>query len=248
MSLILEALRKSEEENQPTSQHTAEPSPALYSSNAAHKAAPFTSTFLAIGLAISLSLLLAAGIWFNATLPPSQHPLPQPEGALIHSEVENLKIAINIVKSDDYTKHLESSLSYKTALKQKENDTKPQLSPVIKSSRPASTQASPQNKRIRATDVRMAPVSLPLHLSDFPHISEISAQIKEQLPILSYESHWYDKKAENRTVIINSQNLREGMRIDRNLTLHAIMKNGCVLNYKGELFHMVMLKSWPEIN
>lgn len=265
MSLILEALRKSEEEHQ--TPETPEFVPT-FRKRSAPETKPFLGQGYTIGISLILSGLLAIGILYRPSLIPSEYSQLELDDKNRSKQDHPNENNTNHSLSNSYGDKIESGSTDLKPLNMEQAASAPQitnaaLSPqqerpvtankVTQPSVPPHTKASTHTQRAEPQQTRnssgqVAPVSSQLSLLDTPHINDISPQIKRQLPKLRYESHWYDKRPDKRTVIINSSNLREGARLNSHLSLHSITKNGCILDYKGVLFHMLMLQSWPEID
>jgi len=263
VSLILEALRKSEEEDQAPKTPTLYP--AFYKANA-HQAKSFANRRNAIGIFAMLAGLLVLGVAYRSSLTPSDY-FQHGEGGK-KSTSPNLAVESNITHhlSQVYATPLESDLATPKLLEKQHASTSPQISSTnlnLPHSEPNTTititQAVvathieepflPQRKEQEtARDIapQVTSASSELYLLDTPNIKEVSPQIQKQLPQLRYESHWYDKQPSKRTVIINSHNLKEGGRLSHNLRVHSITKDGCILSYKGVFFHMLMLQTWPK--
>lgn len=265
MSLILEALRKSEEEHQTQETPTLRPA---FNKTSPPQAKPLTNRRNIMGIFVILNGLLVLGILYRSSLFPSDYPQ---HGVDDKNQVnQNQLISTNIshILSDVDDNSLESGLSTRKLPEKHHASTSPPVTnttlslPQIKlnaaddivqpvaqphAKEPISPQREKPEKRQNITP-QVATTSSKLQLLDTPNVNEISPQIQQQLPKLRYESHWYDKQPDKRTVIINSHNLKEGVRLSHNLMVHSITKDGCILIYKGLPFHMLMLQSWPEID
>jgi len=265
VSLILEALRKSEEEDQAPKTPTLRPA---FNKTSPPQARPLVNQRNAVGIFVILSGLLVIGILYRSSLAPSDYSLHGADGKKQINQ--NQLIENNIIHhlSDGYAAPLESDLSTIKPLEKQHASTSPQITnttlslphsepntaigiaqPVAAShvEEPILPQREEQ-KKVQDITPQVATTSSELSLLDTPNVKEISPQIQKQLPKLRYESHWYDKQPSKRTIIINSHNLKEGVRLSHNLRVHSITKDGCILSYKGVLFHMLMLQSWPEIH
>ena len=104
---------------------------------------------------------------------------------------------------------------------------------------------SPIKKNRSLVIPKTEPSNSQTHLLDTPHVTELPEGIRNQIPSLSYESHWYDSKPTNRIVIINSLPLKEDALLGSNLKVDTITKKGAILSYKGKQFHLLMLQTWP---
>ncbi|MBV1870127.1 MAG: general secretion pathway protein GspB [Gammaproteobacteria bacterium] len=237
MSLILEALRKSDLKNQ------AAETRALLSRS---EQITHLATNPPISLYVILILLLVATCLFalNAIAPQSlpasntaqKHPLTP-----LSSEVGPINTDFN---STTYIDNMDLTLSFSG---QPKPITKPSYHPTFTNSAAPSSHNSDKKVSIDAGEIISIPVhQLPQRLVDTPHVTELPAKTSDAIPALSYESHWYAPRADKRTVIINGRNLREGATLSDGLIIRAITKKGAILSYKGELFHLLMLQTWPN--
>lgn len=76
-------------------------------------------------------------------------------------------------------------------------------------------------------------------------IRELPPEIQRQIPSLNYASHWFDKAAQKSTVLINNISLKEGARIGNGIIVKSITSTGTVFHLDGWLFYLPMLESWP---
>lgn len=73
-----------------------------------------------------------------------------------------------------------------------------------------------------------------------PYKRELPENIQAELPALSYNGHTYSINPLKRLIIINNKILREKDRVNTDLTLHEITRDGVVLNYNGVLFQDII--------
>ena len=239
MSLILDALRKSEEEHQIQSPPPISPP--------FHKAKPpkpqlFNFRWFLTGVLIVLNGLLIFGIIYKPGFLPTNYL--SFETNISSREKENQLDEVH------HTTQLNTvTIDTNTS---KHQDIPSPISSLIQAQPLSEKKAHSQNQRKKTEQTLITPTinTTPssVHIFDTPHISSLSPEITKQLPTLRYESHWYDKHPERRAIIINSLNLKEGATLGNHINVHAITKEGCILNYKGQLFHILMLQSWPEID
>ncbi len=81
-----------------------------------------------------------------------------------------------------------------------------------------------------------------------PLISELPHVLQQQIPRLTYVSHWFDKTSTKSTILINNISLKEGSRINNQLSVKSISATGTVLDFNGQLFFLPMLQNWPDEN
>lgn len=246
MSLILEALRKSEEDDQ-TPVHRP-----VFSKTSPSQAKPLSSRRNIMAIFVILSGLLVLGILYKRSLAPSDYLQYGIGQSLPDGDANSLEFDSSTMKPLE--KHPTSTppLATKTNLSLpqiKPNKESGIVQPIAQSHAeepiPAQTK---KTEKIQNITRQVPTTSSNLQLLDTPNIDEVNPQIQKQLPKLRYESHWYDKQPNKRTVILNSLNLKEGDRFSHNLRVHSIAKDGCILSYNGFKFHMLMLQNWPEID
>ncbi len=78
-----------------------------------------------------------------------------------------------------------------------------------------------------------------------PHISDLDAATREQLPPITIAAHVYSEDAKKRMVIINNRVLHEGDTIADGLTLKSIDDQGVTLALDGAPFTMKTKDTWP---
>ena len=71
---------------------------------------------------------------------------------------------------------------------------------------------------------------------DIPRIENLPPSIREDIPDLNLAGHTYSDSPEKRMIIINSNILREGDRLDNNLKLVEITWTGVILDHNGKQF------------
>lgn len=74
---------------------------------------------------------------------------------------------------------------------------------------------------------------------NLPFLTELSADVKADLPKLSFAGHTYSKEPARRMIIINNRIKREGQWIEKGLFLEEITWDGVVLNLNGLRFQVV---------
>ncbi|MBV1874389.1 MAG: general secretion pathway protein GspB [Gammaproteobacteria bacterium] len=87
--------------------------------------------------------------------------------------------------------------------------------------------------------------SEPTFLHTVPHLKDMPQSLQKQIPSLDYASHWYDKNADQRNLIINNRSLHEGEWLNTQLMLKSIKPNGAVFEFNKQIFHLPLLESWP---
>ncbi|HEX4974636.1 MAG TPA: general secretion pathway protein GspB [Pseudomonadales bacterium] len=77
-------------------------------------------------------------------------------------------------------------------------------------------------------------------------ISELPPSVQRQIPTLNYASHWFDKTAHKSTVLINNLSLKEGASMGNGIIIKSITATGTVFDFNGWLFYLPMLENWPN--
>jgi general secretion pathway protein B len=66
-----------------------------------------------------------------------------------------------------------------------------------------------------------------------PMLRELPEQIQSEIPQFRIGGYIYSHNRADRTILINTQLLREGDQVAPNLTLEKMLPNGAIFNYKG---------------
>lgn len=82
---------------------------------------------------------------------------------------------------------------------------------------------------------------------DVPFVNDLPWSVINNLPSLSYSSHIYVKGGERKQVVLNNQSKDEGQRLDENIQVEKIVKDGVILEYQGYRFKLKALNSWVNI-
>jgi len=81
-----------------------------------------------------------------------------------------------------------------------------------------------------------APVSSPAAEPDLPELRELPSALRADLPPLRVSMHVFDADPARRFVLIDGRRLTEGGRIDTGLDLVEIRRDGSVLAFRGQRF------------
>ena len=81
-------------------------------------------------------------------------------------------------------------------------------------------------------------VSNPLNITDLP------ADVQQQIPAMTFSSHIYSDDAKFRMVNINGKLLHEGDMVANGLRLVRITEEGVVLTFEGYTFEVSVLHDW----
>ncbi|OUS25815.1 hypothetical protein A9Q99_20380 [Gammaproteobacteria bacterium 45_16_T64] len=104
-------------------------------------------------------------------------------------------------------------------------------SPVVQ----AKAQAPPAPSRHRVPET-----------SYMPQLSEISEDIRSQIPDLTFSSHMFSSKSRFRSITINGKRLKEGKYYDEHLFVSEITEKGAVLSFDGTFFEVDVLGQWSD--
>jgi general secretion pathway protein B len=77
-----------------------------------------------------------------------------------------------------------------------------------------------------------------------PGIHELPVNVQQSLPAIHISAHIYSENPETRMTIINDKTLREGQSVAPGLVLEEITRNGVILRFQGQRFHLGKLQSW----
>jgi len=147
----------------------------------------------------------------NASQQPPKKVLPSPSHADSKSSV------VNITDNKTQKKSLQNShTNHKTII----ND----QPPIVK------TTLSTKNNR----------------LNEVPFIENLPHNIQMEIPQIDYSSHVYTGSPDTSFVVFNSEILGVGDKFKSAITIENITANTVVLNFEGQNFKLKQLQSWPS--
>lgn len=81
-------------------------------------------------------------------------------------------------------------------------------------------------------------------LAPLQELWELPAELRSELPALTFSFHVYAEDAAHRAVLINNRRQVEGDRLGRELTLEAITPEGVILNFHHHRIHVPVVDGW----
>ena len=244
MSLILDALRKSEAERrrgQPPDLFSAHPQPAVPARTVPHR------WLVATGCA-----LLAALAWGSWSLYAAHAPQRAP-GSTVHEGIEEPQPRsppdVTAQASATTPANARSSAALTPPLQRHTGD----LAPTTRTATLAPDRSGPQLERITAEPVsEPPPPAPPIATNDpspsptdidsqalrpaepaLPTLASLDASARNALPPLRLSMHVWDAQASRRFAIIDGQRVAEGSRVG-NSVVAQIRRDGVVLDVGGQ--------------
>jgi len=77
-------------------------------------------------------------------------------------------------------------------------------------------------------------------------IAELPERLRTQVPNISYNSHVYSSKPQNRSVRLNNRDLREGSWLSENVEVLEIMQNEVIMRVGPQSFSLKALADWSK--
>lgn len=75
-------------------------------------------------------------------------------------------------------------------------------------------------------------------------IDELPANIRQQIPIMTFSAHVYSSNAIQRSLVINNRFMEEGDTVGQDLILLEITANGAIFDFRGQRFETSVLSGW----
>lgn len=267
MSLILDALRKSEQERQAQQENHQQTSLTLGArTEPATQSRPIFTYLLIIIFTCLITLALAYQFLLKTNVNgadeqqlnvSSHEPAKHTEEKIVTLGQPARHTAINPPqKTSSNPITLVTPLLPTRAAAPEVRQTAPAASPnpnsapdnktaeVSKQTSVTQSAATNSPGKVQAHTELTEPESTFLHAA--PHLKDMPQALQKQIPPLDYASHWYDKNAGQRNLIINNRSLHEGEWINTQLMLKSIKPNGAVFEFNKQTFHLPLLESWPQ--
>lgn len=223
MSLILEALKKSEQQRQ------REKAPSLQSIHQSPVAAPVkknTQAWWLFAAAIVICNVAFFGYWFwrqqNVISPVVQTPSAPASSAHTSS-----KEAPSATSSQTTSSELVNSNVTQPSAVTRDVDTR--------ESQPEFSQISPRGVPAQ---------SMPVDSQRVEEINELPDSVRNNLPAMTFSFHVYSENPAQRTIIINDRRMREGEEISSGLRLQLITQDGVILQFEQHRIHISVLTGW----
>ncbi len=226
MSLILEALKKSEQQRQ------REKAPSLQS---IHQAAnvvsrPSKQPWWLLVVFIVICNFAFFSYWFwrqqNPVVPPVQSP------------AATQSLSTQAASTSQPPATAPASATAQTSASSVVATNPQQGSGSIQTQNPAPefTQISPRGTVPQSAPVESAPRIHEIH--------ELPESVRNNLPAMTFSFHVYSENPEQRTIIINDRRVREGEEVTPGLRLQSITQDGVILLFEQHRVHISVLSDW----
>jgi general secretion pathway protein B len=96
------------------------------------------------------------------------------------------------------------------------------------------------------SDAENIPVAETTETYNAVPIAELPERLRTQVPNISYNSHVYSSKPENRSVRLNNRDLREGSWLSENVEVLEIMQNEVIMRVGPQSFSLKALADWSK--
>ncbi len=123
--------------------------------------------------------------------------------------------------------------------------------PAPAPAQPAPTDSSPEYTRYEpnqgfAPRPAPAPATMPAPASTarVQELAELSPSQRNAVPAMTFSFHVYSADPQRRTIIINNRRLREGDSIDTGVDLQEITEDGVIITMDGRRIHIGVLAGW----
>ncbi|PKH05369.1 general secretion pathway protein GspB [Moritella sp. Urea-trap-13] len=101
------------------------------------------------------------------------------------------------------------------------------------------------NRALTATsDADSIPVKEVAESYNAVPIADLPQHLREQIPDISYSSHIYSSKINNRSVRLNNRDLREGSWLTDNIEVLEILQNEVIMRVGAQSFSLNALSDW----
>ncbi len=75
-------------------------------------------------------------------------------------------------------------------------------------------------------------------------ISELPAEIRQQIPAMDFSAHVYSSNPQQRSVVINGRFMEEGEKLNDDFVLTEITSTGVIMDFRGYLFSTTVITGW----
>lgn len=101
------------------------------------------------------------------------------------------------------------------------------------------------NRALTATsDADSVPVEAIAESYNAVPIMDLPAHLRAQIPDISYSSHVYSSKSQNRSVRLNNRDLREGSWLSDDVEILEILQNEVIMRVGAQSFSLKALSDW----
>ena len=228
MSIILDALQRSEQESENNIQ-----APGLHTR---HDSAGRTRSwrgYLWLALIILLLLLmLTAGGWLlRDSVGPSRPAVPtavvESVPAPVHAPVPESAAVVTLPASDSAEV---AALYQQTSPKEQDEKTQPAMDIEVITN-------------LAQAELKLAPAAP----HPTPLIADLPQRIKDQIPSVFFRKHDWSPQSAGSSVQLNSGVFKAGDMVAPGLRLVEILPDSIVLDFRGEVFRLRALNSWVNL-
>jgi len=231
MSLILEALRRSE------AQRRLGAPPDLHGTLAASTAArPELGRWIAPMLIAGLVLAMLVLMLFYGQRPLPPAPAPPPAAAPLAPSAAGSPdhAALPAASAGALARELDAPLSPPSPPAAAASSARPEATPVMTAPVPLPPLAAAQS----VPHVELAPQPADPATTAALTLDRLDASSRAQLPPLRVSMHVYDPDPARRFVLIDGRRLREGDLLTADLRLVAIEREGLLFDWRGRSLHL----------
>ena len=242
MSYILEALRKSEQERNPTEVPNLKTHHPML-----HKEAKSKTIYWVLGIA----LLLINGFLLAYILFGNQNELANQNNdqatTIVKPNTENSELGRTEPVENSNTENAKTeSLKSQNEFTEVQPITIPPVKEVIVESLATqkADQETFQQVELKVEQVvESKPTISELDRASVPNIYDLDYAFQQKIPDMEFSTHIFVSDGGS-FVIINGKNLSDGMAVDRGLVLVHILSDGVILRYKGRRFFLDSMTNW----
>lgn len=274
MSLILDALKRSQQERDSVNDipgiETHHPIDAVGLANGWRRSLPWVCLVIALGVIVWLLTdgmgktsapavvmpseaekilpTVASTTGTSAKTPPQLTEQPAAEiiqaESIIETPVHDAKAATAV--EDLYEKKAQEQRTVPGAVSEPPPQEKVQTKAVVVDQTTVTEKAIDIEKMIALAKVEAGNAALAEHSA--PFLSELSQQLKDQIPTIYYSQHDYSTGSPPSSVTLNGETLRDGSELaSAGLTVDEILSASVVLSYRGTQFRLKALNSWINL-
>jgi general secretion pathway protein B len=228
MSIILDALQRSEQESENNSQ-----APGLHTRHdAAGRARSWPGYLWLIGIILLLLLALMTGAWLQRDkaaplLPAAPAAVVESVPAPVHAPVPESVAVVTLPASDSAEV---AALYQQTSPKEQDENTQPAMDVEVITS-------------LAQAELKVAPAAS----HSTPLIADLPQRIKDQIPSIFFRKHDWSSQPAGSSVQLNGGVFKAGDTVAPGLRLVEILPDSIVLDFRGEAFRLRALNSWVNL-
>lgn len=247
MSLILDAIKKSEKERQQQQVPTINESHSEYlepeqQNNGWMK-------WIAI---LGIIALLFLGYWgYGYVLKPSKNTIGNNPTLNKQPEIEKAKsdtLVLSPKKQLEDSSKGGGSVSSPKKSQPKITSTTKKVSQPQKSLRtqPHKTQTIIDKSVAMTSDPQTESETIKIHSENIPEIESLPLSFKRKIPDFSYTSHVYTGDMATSFVVLNKEIYAVGDKLTDSIVIDGIQSDSLILNFRGTRFKLKQLQSWKS--